>query len=207
VWHSGLGESISFQVSADGGDTWTDAAGIPGVLGRPENAPPYDRYDMITDGTGVVHLLAVGRPATGMDPTAVYHVRWDGKGWLEPDIIFDGPGFPEFLSVTTEGGNWLHAVWFTREKLWGASEWNVWHSKARIGAPARTPIPLQVSTPTETPTASPEPTPTLTRTPLPNPAVGEMNWRRNATFPLVAAFLSTVVLVSTIFVTKQMRGR
>lgn len=207
VWHPVVGESIRYQVSSDGGITWSEPAEIPGIIARPENTPPYDRYDMITDGTGTVHLIAVGCPGPGTDPTDVYHCQWDGTGWLEPALVYDGPSFPEYPSVTLGNGNRLHAVWFTREKLWGQSKWEIWHNEARIEAPEVTPAPLPTRVPTRAPTAAPTTTPTLTPTPLPNATVAEVDWRRNASQPLVVAFLSTVVLLSSVLMLKQMRGR
>jgi hypothetical protein len=105
------------------------------------------------------------------------------------------------------GGNQLHAVWFTREKLWGQSLWEVWHSQAEIDAPPTTPVPLSTLTPTEAPTLAPTSTPTLTPTPLADPTISEINWRRNANLPLLAGFLVTVVLSSSVLMFRHMRRR
>jgi len=207
VWHPVEGDGIQYKVSGDGGVTWSDAARVPGVIARPENTPPYDRYDVATDSTGMIHLLAVGSPASGEEPTSVYHCRWDGVTWLEPAVVYDGPGFPEFPAVTLSNGNELHAVWFTREKLWGQSKWEVWHSRAEIGAPPATPVPLPTVSPTKAATVAPTSTPTLTPTPLADPTIRPVNWRQNANLPLLVAFLAMVVLSVSVIVFRRVRGR
>ena len=207
VWHPVVGENIYYQTSDDGGVEWSEPAPIPDVIARPENTPPYDRFDMLTDSTGLVHLLAVGAPASGEDPTTVYHCRWDGVEWLDPLIVYHGPGFPEFPSLSLASGSQLHAVWFTREKLWGQSLWEVWHSQAEIDAPPATPVALPTLTPTRVPTLAPTSTPTLTPTPLADPTIRQMDWRRNANLPLLAGFVVTVVLSSSVLALKQMRRR
>jgi hypothetical protein len=126
---------------------------------------------------------------------------------LKPSVVYHGPGFPEFPSLTLASGNQLHAVWFTREKLWGQSLWEVWHSQAEIDAPALTPVPLPTLTPTRAPTLAPTSTPTLTPTPLADPTIRQIDWRRNANLPLLAGFLVTVVLSSSVLALKQMRRR
>jgi len=207
VWHPVVGESIYYQISSDGGITWSEPAEIPGIIARPENTPPYDRYDMVTDGTGTVHLMAVGCPAPDTEPTSLYHCRWDGTKWLEPVLVYNGPAFPEFPSVTLANGNRLHVVWFTRDKLWGQSKWEIWHSEAHIDAPGATPAPLPTCTPTRVPSLEPTTVPTLTPTPLPDPIIVEVDWRRNANQPLLVAFLATMILLSSVLVSKQMRRR
>jgi hypothetical protein len=71
VWHPVAGENIYYQTSDDGGGEWSEFAPIPNVVARPENTPPYDRFHMLTDSTGLVHLLAVGCPAPGEEPTTL----------------------------------------------------------------------------------------------------------------------------------------
>ena len=207
VWHPVVGDSIYYQTSADDGVEWSEPNPIPNVIARPENTPPYDRFDMVTDSGGLVHLLAVGCPAVGEDPTILYHCRWDGATWLEPLVVYSGPRFPEFPSLTVASGSQLHAVWFTREKLWGESSWEVWHSQAEINAPVLTPVPLPTLTPTRAPTVAPTSTPIRTPTPLPDPTISKINWRRNANLPLLAGFLVTVVLSSSVLALRQMRRR
>jgi len=207
VWHPVVGTGIHYQVSSDDGTTWSEPAEIPGIIARPENTPPYDRYDMVTDSSGTVHLMAVGCPAPDTEPTSLYHCRWDGTKWLKPVLVYNGPSFPEFPSVTLANGNRLHAVWFTRDKLWGQSKWEIWHSAAGIDTPAKTPAPLPSCTPTKAPTMAPTTAPTITATPLPDPTVAGVDWRRNANQPLLVAFLATMILLSSVLVLKQMRRK
>lgn len=164
VWRTTSSNLMYYQWSDDGGETWGRPEEISGIWARPWTIP-FDLYDMATDSSGQIHLLAVGREAPERDaPLGVYHLVWDGKAWSAPTNLYSVPGyFPEYPRIVIHEGNQLHAIWFSRE----GSEYDqmvnreVWYSLGRSSAPRVevTPVPTPTSPP---PTSTPSPNATAT---------------------------------------------
>lgn len=156
VWRARSNDAIYHQWSENGGESWERPGEIPGIWARPWSTP-FDIFDMTTDSAGQIHLLVVGReaPETDVD-LGIYHLVWNGESWSEPAKVFSVPNlFPEYPKIVVQGGNQLHATWFTREgdifDTWASRE--VWYSRSESSAPR-----VEV-TPVSTPTPRP---PTLT---------------------------------------------
>jgi hypothetical protein len=176
VVYRGLKGRLYFQVSDDGGTTWSPSQEIPGVFARDERGNDLDRFSMETDSAGHVHLVMVGFPAAAEinydDPPKLMHLTWDGNAWSPPDMIVDNELYPEWPAIAVSGGNQLHVVWYTRSKedLFRSDKahYRVWYSSRTVDAPAAQALTL--FTPTPVPPTPPPPSPTPpppSPTPLP----------------------------------------
>ncbi|HHS97276.1 MAG TPA: exo-alpha-sialidase [Chloroflexi bacterium] len=172
VWRTLTSNRLLYAWSADRGVTFSDPRPIPGIFARPWISP-FDAYDMATDGSGNIHLVAVGASAvpTPTTPLALYHLAWNGERWSYPEIVawYPGPENPEWPRIAVEGGRRLHVVWFTRPEGVSSEGVQVWYSERDLGLEI-TPAPTW--TPTATPPSPPSPTPppglhAITPTPMP----------------------------------------
>lgn len=153
VWRTTTRREIFYSWSTDDGISWGIPKTIPGIFARPWEVLTFDGYDLAVDSAGVIHLAAVGRQRANRPASHLYHLSWDGKKWSEPQVVYDGPGWPEYPRLTISQGNQLHLVWFVRDqlKLTPYSQYQIWYSKAETDAPTQTLPP----TPTPTATATP----------------------------------------------------
>ena len=161
VYRSALDDSLYFQVSQDGGDTWSRPTVIPYVQARPPSRDSVlDRYSLATDSLNHLHLLFAGflKDGSSLRPQLL-HMTWDGQTWSPPEVVVAAATFPLWPRLIISGGNQLHAVWFsyTRQSGWG--ERNVWYSTQTLD------IPRDEAMPTLAVTASPEASAAQTQVP------------------------------------------
>ena len=152
VYRSALDDSLYFQHSQDGGDTWSTPALIPYVRARPPGESALDRYSpLVTDSLNHFHLLFAGflNDSLSLRPQLL-HMTWDGQTWSPPEVVATAATFPFWPRLIVSGGNQLHAVWFsyTRQSGWGDRA--IWYSTQTLD------IPRDEATPTLAVTASPE---------------------------------------------------
>src|SRR5690606_19786404 len=76
---------IYFQISEDAGQTWTDPAPVPYLLGMNYNT--LDKFELLTDLQETVHLFAVGYDEDTRVGPGVYHVEYRQGRWLRPQQI------------------------------------------------------------------------------------------------------------------------
>jgi hypothetical protein len=198
---------LYFQRSRDGGATWENPVEIPGVEARSATDPNLDRYSMEFDGAGNAHLLAVGfRTESKGSIPALLHLVWDGQRWSDPEVIYEGPLYPEWPRLAIAEGNRLHAVWFSRVVLYGddVDIKQIWYSTKQLGGPAVAPPPL--FTPTALPTATPAPTMPPAPTSPPRQALAArgleapLTWERSSIDMVGVALLPVAGLLALLVV-------
>ena len=199
VWRTKPGNQKYYQVSSDGGKSWTSPAQIPGSAARSAPDPPFDKYDMSTDSGGNVHLVSTADKEGGQTEAELHHSEWNGRSWGRPQVIYSGPLYPEYPTVLITEGNKLNVVWFTRRNVWEDGGMKVWYSSARSTSP-KLPVPTQMPAP---PTATPSPvapkTPTPTPIPLePSESGGDSDLLHAPSLPLAAGVAPVVVLLLTV---------
>lgn len=175
VVYRGLKGGIYFQVSRDGGATWSASAPVPGVAARDFTGNDLDKFSMAADGAGNLHLVMVGvlgdEPPADLEPPLLLHLVWDGERWSAPETIASSGLYPEWPTIAVGGGNQLHVVWFTRsrEDLFNSerAHYRVWYSGRAIDAPGATAPPLYTATPKPAAASTSTPAPEPTVTPLP----------------------------------------
>jgi BNR repeat-like domain len=152
VWLAIADNNIYYQTSQDGGKTWSGANPIDGITGSWAVYPGrLDDFSMVSDSSGMVHLVLVGqiktlitatpKPSTSQTPTStptptplvvataepatldLLHLTWNGHTWSEPDVIADYKGdVPEWPRISISNGNMANVVWFVRDQA------NIWLS-------------------------------------------------------------------------------
>lgn len=168
VWRtqSELYTNVYYMWSHDNGISWMPPQVLPYLVARLWNGN-LDRYDLVKDSLGHIHLVLTGYwdtvPEDSTIPPNLYHVEWDGQQWLYPTLIYDGTDFPEAPTMAIYHGNQLHVTWFTRSHPFvDIAPHKAWHASYELAAPIvipPTPIPTRILT-TPTPTLIPLPTPT-----------------------------------------------
>jgi hypothetical protein len=170
AWLALPDDLIYYQVSLNGGSTWSDPEPIPNVYGGWEiYTARLDDYHMATDSAGNIHMVAVGRTSEVDTSLSVVLLTWNGFSWMRPSVITSMMGdVPEWPRIAINNGNILNVTWFVRSEEYifdsDQGEYFVWYSRGRSSAPVVEPIVL----PTATPTSIPETTPMLP-TPTPEP--------------------------------------
>jgi hypothetical protein len=171
VWGLAEGYGVYFQISSDGGMSWSIPQIIPGVSARVGGDTELDDYHMASDSAGHLHLVLVGTAPDNSSRHSVFHLEWDGKAWSEPTPIFTTMGdLPEWPRIAVGNGNQLHVTWFVRDEanIWaGGGLYRIWYAHGQSQAPAK----LPVIWPTLTPVYEPEVVATLTSTPIPSPTL------------------------------------
>src|SRR5690606_12169741 len=118
VWRydSDVDPRIYFQISEDDGKTWTTPEPIPYITADSVNVSGLDRYELITDLTGIVHLFAVGYDEFTKQGPALYQVEYRQGRWIQPNRIFYDPKVarPEWPVADIGPQNDLHLAWFVR---------------------------------------------------------------------------------------------
>ena len=167
-------DQLVYRTSDNGGRTWAEPQPIPAAFGGwTVYQGRTDGYSMVTDGAGVVHLLAVGRTSALQTSLSLLHLTWDGAAWSTPETVVTLIGdVPEWPRAAVGLGNQLHVVWFVRDQahIWGgegAFRYRVWYANRPLDVPAQTPVVFPTLTPASPaavgPTASAppqDPTPT-----------------------------------------------
>ncbi|MCS6827386.1 MAG: hypothetical protein NZ553_12295 [Caldilinea sp.] len=163
---------VYYQLSRDGGQSWSLPTPIPGAYGIwSVYQSRLDNYASAVDSAGRVHLVVVGRRQPEQTQAELLRYVWDGSNWLGADrIVGYERDMPEWPRIAVGLGNQLHVVWFVRdaENLFNsdAGNYQVWHSMRTVDSPALSPIPvptLPVPTPivrTELSVSHLPPTPT-----------------------------------------------
>lgn len=211
VWRTDQDDQIYYQLSSDGGISWSAPATIGGLLARPwRSESGFDKYDMATDSDGNLHLLVVGRTAESEDPPGVYHLEWDGTSWSPATLLFAEPDlFPEYPSIAIGEGNRLHAVWFTRDRdhVWDSANglYEVWYSSALSAAPhvtaQSTPLPSPTSTPTQMPLAT---TSSTVQEPARESTSGNgHDWQSVSMYPLGVAIAPMALLLLALVIARS----
>ncbi len=115
--------NIYYQLSSDVGKTWTAPTPIPGIVARLVTSTSLDRYELITDRLGFVHLFAVGDTNIKSTSTEkLYDVTYvpSSNYWLEPQrIYFSSDSRPEWPQAVIGDSNDIHLVWFNRKVIPG----------------------------------------------------------------------------------------
>lgn len=188
VWRTTTGTAIYYQVSYDGGETWSAPEPVPGIAPRPVSDTPFDIYDLVTDSLGRVHLLAAGwvpsADASASPAVGLYHTTWDGKTWGSPATIYHEPGtYPEWPQGAIQLGNRLHATWFVRSGadryVSDEGQYKVLSAWRVIDTPPLTPAPRAVAalTVTPQPVVTETPVPDVTPEPIPLLSSGRLDMR------------------------------
>jgi hypothetical protein len=140
VWGLRAARDIYYQISPDGGRSWSAPQPLRGVRARSlEN--DLDSYHMAPDSAGRLHLLLVGgAPSDPLEASSVFHLEWDGGAWSDPAAVFTVTGdVPEWPRIAVGDTGELHAVWYVRDQanVWRSQEgrYRVWY--ARRGAAAQ----------------------------------------------------------------------
>lgn len=211
IWRLVPGDGIYYQVSLDGRQ-WSAPQRIPGIW-PVEGTAVFDDYDVAGDSQGHLHFVVSGRNSP-IGPQAIFHLEWDGNGWLAPEQVSPYEGYPEFPRIAVGLGNTLHVAWYSKQ--WPGyeegQEMRLWYSTRSIPAPAWTPAPMP--TPTETPpppTRSPFPTPTPFPT-VPPDAVRPFNpatlyTEGDEVTGLLLSLLPVAVLIGLVAVISRARRR
>ncbi|MBL8153465.1 MAG: hypothetical protein JNM70_04715 [Anaerolineae bacterium] len=168
IWHYSSDEDrgIYYQVSDDEGVTWTDPTPIPSIYRRGGLfSSQLDRYALVTDRLGLVHLFAVGQPSltTTANPT-LYHMIYQPltDSWSQPQrILYSPEQQPEWPEAIVGPSNDIHLIWFIRGLIEGFAGMQsntailkVYYSYLPGNMAAQ---PTVAFSPTETPLPSPTP--------------------------------------------------
>jgi hypothetical protein len=221
VYRTVENDRVFFQRSQDGGNTWEPPGEIPGVAARNINDPPLDTYSLVSDSLNRIHLLMVGfrRSALQSDPELL-HLMWDGTGWSEPQVVMSQPFLaPEWPQLVVERGTQLHAVWFTRNRLFeldkNQTDRQIWYSTLALDGPSQAPAPVFTATPVLVATAAPTAASVVTPTPTALPAVaraappasGPPAWERQGLEVVGLALLPLVGLLTIVILILAWRRR
>jgi hypothetical protein len=134
VWRTPKDRAIYFQWSTDWGATWSKPDRVPS-LSAGDWHNPYDRYEVVPDSTGRLHLLAGGVPTGGAQKLGIYHLEWDGYRWSEPDAVYDGAGYAEYPHLVFDAAGGVHATWHVRAAPFGENPpHQAWYARGRVTA-------------------------------------------------------------------------
>lgn len=131
---------IYYMWSSDEGQSWSAAQPIPGVVARQWDTP-FDAYDIATDSSGHLHLLATGftqakAPLADAGPPQLLHLEWNGGGWSAPTVVYAGAWYPERPQLFLARGNQLHVTWFVRlEPSDESVPHQIWYARGVCSAP------------------------------------------------------------------------
>jgi hypothetical protein len=203
---------IFFQLSNNGGDTWTQPRLLSAIRARDTQGDYLDKYSMVADGAGKVHLFVVGYRqedpgSADARPPELLQLTWNGSGWSDPERVMANELYPEYPTAIVYG-NTIHLVWYTRsaeDRLTSdRARYRVWYSSRQVeGAPLPelplfTPVPVVEPTATVVPTARPMPTPlptaVLTAPPLERPPA----WEAEAIPLMLVAILPVIALFGSV---------
>ncbi len=176
AWWQMPEDLIYYRTSSDGGRTWNNQRTIGSLWGVGRlSRTRQDSMSMVTDGSGAVHLLMVGRLGSDDDSLALLHLSYMGGAWSYPRSIANYvTDLPEWPRAAVALGNQLRVVWHLRPNALipnpDETPWEVWesHQTLPIAAlpaasvmPAAAPVVRSEATPAAAATAPPRPTPVL----------------------------------------------
>lgn len=150
LWELLAGRPVAAQW---GGVAWSSPVNLsnsPQSSGRPA---------IVADGYGYVHVFwseeVGGESILDVpeqlihDGNTIFYTRWDGVSWTQPiDILFvPGEAIAEYVAVTVDRHNRLHAVWtgysntyYSSAPSWQAGSAHSWREPALVASDnARTP--------------------------------------------------------------------
>lgn len=221
VYRTVENDRMFFQRSLDGGNSWEPPGEIPGVSARDINDPPLDTYSLATDSLNRVHLLLPGfRKSVPQSDPELLHLIWDGSRWSEPQVVMSQPFLaPEWPQLIVERGTQLHAVWFTRNKLFAIdksqADRQIWYSTLALDGPSQAPAAVFTVTPTSVATAAPTVASAATPTPTALPAVvrtappgsGSPAWERQGLAVVGLALIPFVGIMAVLLLILAWRRR
>ncbi len=174
TWSGTLDQRRKFyQWSTDGGLSWSQ----PGTIG--ESGGMQGSAQMAVDGDGELHLVFVSSQPGFMD--GLFHSRWLGGGWSEPELLLRNVLAAQNLQYATaaiSGGNALHAAVMYPQAAANADGWqfDIFAVQGRLPARAIAALPLPATpAPQETP-ATPVPAPEPAASPTPTPPAASGRW-------------------------------
>lgn len=207
---------IYFQISTDSGQSWAEPQPVPYLLATGYNS--LDKYELLTDYQGIIHLFAVGYDEATQIGPAVYHMEYRQGRWLRPVRLFYDPDIdqPEYIQAEVGPLNDLAVTWFTRKRRTSddTGDLNVYFTR-RSGNLASE-VLLAEYPPTVTPWIAPTVVPTFepTATLLPTLAsleesmdVVQRNRDQNATQTLLGAVFAVSILCVGVLVLSGFRPR
>lgn len=225
VWHysSEVDRGIYYQVSDDEGKSWTVPKAIPNIYRRGTLFfSQLDRYALVTDRLGLVHLFAVGQPnlTTTANPT-LYHMIYQplNDSWSLPQrILYSPEQQPEWPEAIVGPNNDIHLTWFIRgliENFAGIQSntdiLQVYYSYLPGNMAAQ---PTVAFSPTETPLPSPTPFRLVEATSTPVPTVRALETQlvlttrdNYAAQTLLGSIVIVGLLCAGVIVFIRLRGR
>ncbi|MFV9505145.1 MAG: exo-alpha-sialidase [Oscillochloridaceae bacterium umkhey_bin13] len=221
VFRGAYWDRIYSTISRDGGTTWEQPVELAGLIARQSDL---DSYSMATDGSGMVHLLVAAYQPAGYTgdpfaPIGLWHLTWNGRSWVGRESVMNNELYPEWPRLIVNGGNQLHAVWFTRSRddLFQSerARYRVWYSNRSTNAPAVVPLPL--FTPTPLPVVAPTAPPQAVELPIPTalpevivtapPMLARPAWEAPGLLLVGLALAPVVLLLGGILLFRALRGR
>ncbi|HLF25345.1 MAG TPA: sialidase family protein [Anaerolineae bacterium] len=220
VYRATASQTIYYQSSPDGGNTWNAPQPLLGVLARSVNETLFDGYSTVTDGAGRVHLFLSGLRASDAQVRVkplLLHLVWDGRSWSTPEVVIDDGLYPEWPNAVVDG-NTLHLTWFTRSEedrfISDRANYQVWYSRETLDGPPVNLLPTFTPMPTATPWPTPTPIPTTTPWPtfssgsLPaNAQAGQPNLENHALTSLFLGAAPIIIIAAVVVVVRRVQDR
>ena len=219
VYRGTLTNKLYYQISADNGTTWSQAAVLPELNARDIHETPWDAYTMVTDGVGNLHLIVVGVLSSEVDPKVkprLFHLVWDGRRWSPPEVVVTDARFPEWPRAVVSG-NRVHLTWFTRTDadLYRSDDasYQIWYSSTQIDGPALVAAPFFTPVPTPFPTgipatSTPEPAPTMVPAAIRAPLLdGPPTWEQSGMVTTGIALAPVAALIALYMLLKRRASR
>lgn len=212
MWSGTLDQRRKFaQWSSDGGLSWSR----PGTIGP--SGGMQGRATILADGDGELHLLFVSSHPTYGD--SLFHCRWLGGGWSEPELLLKGQTLLQNQSnavAAISGGNTLHVAVAYPVPAENKDGWQIdiyalqGHLPVRAIAtaplpPAAIPPAKPTAAPTQTPVASPTPLAPISAAQL--PAAQPLVSGRAGTGRILAVGLTPVLLLMAVMISFYVRRR
>ncbi len=198
--------AIYYQTSSDEGVTWTTPERVPYIVSDFRYTSRLDRYELVTDMAGVVHLFAVGyEDAAASDPLAgrasLYQLEFRQGEWVLPRRVYTGFQ-PEWPTVAVGPRNELHLSWFIRPGLDLNPPQATYNLQVLYSyyPPTLPDNPMMVAfaptvTPVPRPTDPPQFVPTATAYPLLEPLETNVNIGANQDLYAIETLLGSVLAV------------
>lgn len=175
VWLKLPDDTPQYQISSDGGLTWSAPTPLPNVFGEWSVVNSrLDTYSMATDSGGNIHLVMVGRLDATSTTLSLLRLTWNGSSWSAPDVIATPQNStPVWPRIAVGLGNQLHVAWYTADNVFGTeaidSDFRVWYSRGSSTSPALAPVVLPTPQPSPSPTSTPSALEGLPTPPSVNP--------------------------------------
>ncbi len=205
--------AVYFTTSSNGGTSWGSPRLISTIRARDTQGDYLDKYSMVTDGAGNLHLLMVGynkaeiANITNLPAPSLLHLMWNGSSWSRPETVVSNELYPEYPSAVISG-NTLHLVWYTRSAedrfTSDHARYRVWYTSRQLSGAALAQIPLFTPVPVIEPTATVEPTLLPSPTSLPTAVLAAPvldrppAWESEAIPLMLLAILPTIIIIGLV---------